>query len=300
MTTQPTRVLLGAILALATSLTVSLATAATKYAAAFVSVEQIIFCQYLVCVLIMLPSLARRRFATLKTDQPWLHLARSASGWLCFYTYYLALARIPIVDAALLRNCAPICVPLLLLFWKGYRLPPRRWLPVLAGFIGIALVLRPQGSQLSLWHLVALASAVTLAGSIVTTRALAITEPTTRIIFYYFAFSALCSLPLAASNWRPIPLTTLPLLIAIGLSIWLTMWLYTRAYSYAGATVISPISYSGVLFTGLLGWLIWSQVPSQTAMLGAILIISGGIGSVWLGHDEEASRSRKHRPIIPA
>ena len=72
----------------------------------------------------------------------------------------------------------------------------------------------------------------------------------------------------------------------IGLSIWLTMWLYTRAYSYANASVISPISYSGVLFTGLLGWLIWDQVPELSAVIGAVLIISGGIGSVYLGRDK--------------
>lgn len=73
---------------------------------------------------------------------------------------------------------------------------------------------------------------------------------------------------------------------AIGLSIWLTMWLYTRAYSYAKASVISPISYMGVLFTGLLGWLIWGQVPKESAVIGAILIISGGIGAVYLGREK--------------
>ncbi len=147
-------------------------------------------------------------------------------------------------------------------------------------------MLRPQGSGLSLWHLVALGSAVTLAGSIVTTRALTLTEPTSRILFYYFSFSAVCSMPLAISNWQSVPLFTVPLMAGIGLSIWLTMWLYTRAYSYAKASVISPISYSGVLFTGLLGWLIWDQVPERSAIIGAILIISGGISSVYLGREQ--------------
>ncbi len=286
MAAHSSHLLLGASLALATSMVVSLATAATKYTAAFVSIEQIVTAQYLICVAVMLPSLMSRGVQDLKTKHPWLHLIRGIAGWLCFYTYYLALNKIPLVDAALLRNTAPICVPILLFFWKGFRLPLLHWLPVFVGFIGIALVLQPQGASLSLWHLVGLGSAITLAGSIVTTRTLTLTEPTSRIMFYYFSFSALCSMPLAISNWQPIPLFTVPILLGIGLSIWLTMWLYTCAYSYAKASVISPISYAGVLFTGLLGWFIWGQIPNSSAVIGAILIISGGIGSVYFGREK--------------
>jgi len=208
------------------------------------------------------------------------------SGWLCFYTYYLALDKIPLVDASLLRNAAPICVPLLLFFWKGFRMPLLRWLPVFIGFFGIVLVLCPQGTSLSLWHLVALGSAVTLAISIVTTRVLTLTEPTSRILFYYFSISAFCSIPMAISNWQSIPLFALPMMAGIGLSIWLTLWLYTLAYSYAKATVISPVSYSGVLFTGLLGWLFWNQVPEISAIVGSVFIIFGGIGSIYLGWEK--------------
>ncbi len=286
MSDHPSRLLLGAAFALATSMVMSLATAATKYTAAFVSIEQIVSAQYLVCVAIMLPSMYRRGFHVLKTEHPWLHLIRGMAGWLCFYTYYMALEKIPLVDAALLRNTAPICVPLVLFLWKGFRMPPLNWLPVGLGFIGIVLVLRPQGGGLSPWHLVGLGSAITLAASIVTTRALTLTEPTGRILFYYFSFSALCSIPMAITNWQPIPLFIIPFMVGIGLSIWLIMWLYTRAYTYAKAWVLSPISYCGVLFTGLIGWFIWDQIPELSAVIGAILIISGGIGSVYLGREK--------------
>jgi len=286
MSIHSSRLLIGAALALATSLVVSLATAATKYTAGFVSIEQIVLVQYLICLAVMVPSLCRRGVETLKTKNVGVHFIRGMSGWLCFYTYYLALDKIPLVDASLLRNAAPICVPLLLFFWKGFRMPLLRWLPVFIGFFGIVLVLCPQGTSLSLWHLVALGSAVTLAISIVTTRVLTLTEPTSRILFYYFSISAFCSIPMAISNWQSIPLFALPMMAGIGLSIWLTLWLYTLAYSYAKATVISPVSYSGVLFTGLLGWLFWNQVPEISAIVGSVFIIFGGIGSIYLGWEK--------------
>ena len=125
-----------------------------------------------------------------------------------------------------------------------------------------------------------------LAVSIVTTRELTLTEPTNRILFYYFSLSALFSLPLALVDWQPINPVSVPLILAISLSIWCIMWLYTKAYSYAKASVIAPISYCGVLFAGLLGWLFWQQVPDMMSIIGAVLIIGGGIGSVWLGREK--------------
>ncbi len=285
MDSQSTNVFMGAMLALATSLVASFATAATKYVAAIVSIEQIVTAQYLICAVVMLPALLKQGVKTLKTAHPWLHLVRGTAGWLCFYTYYLALDKIPLVDASLLRNTAPICVPVLLFFWKGFRMPFQSWLPVFIGFFGVLLVLKPGISGLSMWHLIGFGSAVTLAGSIVTTRALTLTEPTSRILFYYFSLSALCSLPLAISNWCPIPLHAIPFLLGIGLSILLVMLLYTSAYRYASAYIIAPISYTGVLFTGILGWLIWNQTPDAFAISGALFIISGGIGSVLLGKE---------------
>ena len=285
MLNQYSRLLTGAAFALATTLVMSLAAAATKYTAQFVSIEQIVLIQYLVCTLLMLPWLARKGIGTLKTDKPFLHLIRGLSGWLCFYTYYLALKEIPLGEASLLRNSAPLIVPLLVLVWLKYRMPWLNWLPVGIGFIGIGLVLKPDGNAFNPWHLIAFASALTLTISIVSTRVLTLTEPTNRILFYYFSLSALFSLPFALSNWQPIPLISLPFLAGISLSVWGIMWLYTQAYSYAKATIIAPLSYFGVLFAGLLGWLFWQQVPDMMAVLGAVLIIGGGIGSVWLGKE---------------
>ena len=285
MLNQYSRLLTGAAFALATTLVMSLAAAATKYTAQFVSIEQIVLIQYLVCTLLMLPWLARKGISTLKTDKPFLHLIRGLSGWLCFYTYYLALKEIPLGEASLLRNSAPLIVPLLVLVWLKYRMPWLNWLPVGIGFIGIGLVLKPDGNAFNPWHLIAFASALTLTVSIVSTRVLTLTEPTNRILFYYFSLSALFSLPFALSNWQPVPLISLPFLAGISLSVWGIMWLYTQAYSYAKATIIAPLSYFGVLFAGLLGWLFWQQVPDMMAVLGAVLIIGGGIGSVWLGKE---------------
>ncbi|MGB0467132.1 MAG: DMT family transporter [Pontibacterium sp.] len=280
---SPQNLSLGVFFGVSTSLTMSLAAALIKYCSAQVSIETIVLIQYLVCLLIMLPWLARKGLGALQTKHPGLHLIRGLSGWACFYCYYLALNAVPLVDAALLRNSAPLCVPLILLFWKGIRIKIISWLPILTGLAGIMLVLKPGGEGLSFWHLIGFGSAIALAGSMVCTRVLTKTEPGNRIIFYYFLISTVIALPPALIDWQPVPMEAWLPLILIGLSIWLVMWLYTQAYRYAKASVISPLNYLGVVFTGFWGWVFWEQSPDTFALIGACLVISGGILAVFLG-----------------
>lgn len=283
----PQNLLLGVIFAVATSLVMSIAAVLIKYSSATLSIESIVFIQYLVCLLVMLPWLAHKGVGVLKTDHLKLHLLRGLSGWACFYFYYLALSQIPLADAAMLRNAAPLWVPVLLYLWKGESLALKRWLPVFAGLFGVALVIQPNGDNVSIWHLAGIGSALMLAGSMVTTRYLTVSEPNNRILFYYFLISTLASIPLALLHWKPIPNDLWPILLLIGLSIWLVMWLYTQAYRYANATVISPLNYLGVIFTGLMGWLFWDQLPTTWAVAGAVLIIGGGVAAVWMGRKSD-------------
>lgn len=285
MTTSPQNLTLGVLFAIGTSLAMSIAAALIKYTSTMVSIETIVFSQYLICTTVMLPWLATKGISALKTDCMKLHVIRGLSGWACFYCYYLALNYVPLVDAALLRNSAPLCVPLLLLLWKGIHIPALRWLPIFIGLAGVLLILQPGSDGLSFWHLIGFGSAISLAGSMVTTRFLTLTEPSNRIIFYYFSISTLTALPLAIWNWQPIPSEALLPLLIIGLSIWLVMWLYTQAYRYAKASVISPLNYLGVVFTGFWGWVFWQQVPDNLAIIGTALVVAGGILAMFLGKE---------------
>jgi len=279
---------LGVSLTLLTALLMSFVAAAIKHISPIVSVEMIISVQYVVCIVFMFPWLFKNGLKALKTEYFKLHLLRALTGWFCLYFYFQAIKHIPLVDAVLLRNAAPLCVPLWVLFWLKVRIPTIRWLPVVIGLCGIGLILNPAVDGFKLWHLVGFASAFMMAGSIVSTRVLTVTEPSSRIMFYYFLLSCLFSLPMALSGDMHVPLQALPFMIGIGLFMLLSMWCYTRAYKYASATIISPISYFSVVFTGLLSWLFWDQIPSMLAIVGALLVILGGIGSVLIGQVESS------------
>lgn len=282
----------GIAYAVATAVIASTSAAATKLVADDVSVPQIVLIQYTICLVVMLPWLLRNGTSVLKTSRPFAHLLRGITGWLCFYVYYLALAHIPLVDATLLRNTGPLFVPLAIWLWLKAVIPGKSWGPMILGFSGILLILRPQFDGINPWHIAGLLSGLFLASSMVGTRTLSSTEPSSLILFYYFAISFVCSLPIAINHWQPIPVWTLPYLAYVGLSIFIIMWLYTQAYTWAKATVVAPINYLSVVFAGLLGWFMWDHVPDFVAIGGMVLVIGAGLLSIYLGASS-SSRQKK-------
>lgn len=277
MNPAPTRLATAVLFAILSPLVATLAAAAVKYLSAYMSIGMVVLVQYGICLLTLAPWIQRVGLNGLKTRHWKAHLIRGLSGWMCFYSYFIALKHIPLVEASLLRNTAPICVPFLVFFLTRTGITWPKLVGILTGFAGVVLILHPEGSSISLWHGVGFISGLTLALSMVYTRELASTESSNLILFYYFVISTVLSVPLAAVNLEPIPVHTLPLLAFVGISIYITMKIYTIAYSVAPTNTLAPFSYFGVVFAGILGWLFWDQVPDLRSLLGMICVISGGI-----------------------
>ena len=60
------------------------------------------------------------------------------------------------------------------------------------------------------------------------------------------------------------------------------MYLYTLAYGFAPASIVSPVSYVGVVFSGLWGSLIWGHIPDSYALSGMILIFMSVLLTTYL------------------
>ena len=275
----------GLILGIVTVLLGSIVAASAKYLSSQLNTSTIVLGQYLVCFLMSLPWLVRHGgLKALNTQYPLQHVIRGVSGCACFYSFFVALRHIPLVDATLLRNTAPLVVPLVILVWMRVGVPRSRWLPLIIGFIGIAIILRPGEEGVSIWHLVGFSSGVGLAISMVSTRVLAKTEPESRILFYYYAISLLFAVPFFIFNYEPIPALAWPWLLGIGAAMYFTFALYTRAYRYVKASILAPTSYFAVVFAGLLDWVIWNHLPDIWVICGTILVIGGGILSLYIAN----------------
>lgn len=267
----------GVVIMLMCSLFSSISAAGTKYASSHLSLYVILFIQYSIG-LVFAGSILMRRGVHGFGSQRWpLHLLRGVCGVVALFTYYLALTHIQLVEATLLRNATPLLVPIIIRIWLGIKIPGRRWVPLTIGFIGVIIILRPLPDAISWYHLVALCSAALIGITMVSSRLLMYTESVTIILFYYHVLAVGITLPFAIKTWQPAPWSAWGVLGATGILLYTAMNFYTLAFRYAKPSIISPISFFGVVFAGFWGWVFWNQIPMIWTYLGTFLVIVGAV-----------------------
>lgn len=248
---------------------------------------QILFLQYAISFLVFVPSAASLGREHLKTGHFRLHLFRSIAGSVCQLLFFVAVRSIPLLDSVLLSNAAPLFIPLVVYFWLHKTVSPVVWMSLLIGLAGIVMIIHPGPRMFQKpASLIALTSGLCSALALVATNKLAETEPPVRILFYNFGISTLLLVPLAIWTWRPLTGREWLLLSGVGSFYAVTQYLIILAYRYASATELSPFNYTVVVFSGLLGWLVFGNVPGVWAVFGTVLICTGGILSIKSGHAE--------------
>jgi drug/metabolite transporter (DMT)-like permease len=246
-----------------------------------------LFLQYGISLLVFVPSAARAGRASLKTEHYWLQLFRSVAGSACQLLFFMAVRSTPLLDSVLLSNAAPLFIPLVVYVWFGKKVRPAVWTSLMIGLVGIVLIIKP-GPQMfqNPASLLALTAGFLSALALVATNKLTETEPPTRILIYNFGLSTVLLTPLFVWAWKPLTARQWLLLVGVGVTYALTQYLIIRAYRYASAAELSPFNYTVVIFSGLLGWWFFGNVPDGKAVVGTVLICAGGILSIVAGHSE--------------
>jgi drug/metabolite transporter (DMT)-like permease len=96
---------------------------------------------------------------------------------------------------------------------------------------------------------------------------------------FFSGFSSLCVLPWLLFDFHPMQMGQLACLLGAGLAAAGGQFSITAAYSLAPAKEISIYDYSQVIFSAVLGFFFFGQLPDGLSVLG-YLIICGA--SAWM------------------
>jgi drug/metabolite transporter (DMT)-like permease len=249
---------------------------------------QVVFFQYGISLLIFIPLVLKDGVNGLKSKRMGLMCFRSLAGSICQLLFIISVTRIPLLDSVLLSNAAPLFIPFVIWYWLRRTVQPIVWVCLIIGLLGICLIIRPGPDLLTNpASLIALLAAVFSAIALVATNRLSDTENTFTILFYNFAVSTVLLFFLCIFTWKAINLHETFLLVGAGVFYALTQYLLVVAYKYATAAEISPFNYSVVVFSGLLGWIFFGNVPDGMDLLGTMLVCAGGILCIKLGHHHD-------------
>lgn len=272
----------GAVFAIAAALAFAAMGAAIKFAAAELPNTMVVFLRNDFGLLILAPWLLRPGLSGLATRRPLAHLLRAAVGLSAMYCFFYAIARMDLAGAVLLNYSQPLFIPFIAWLWLSERPPARLFPAVVIGFVGVALILKPDSGLISFPGLVGLASGLLAATAMVAIRRMADTEPTTRIVFYFTVFGTLISAVPAALAWHAPSAGAWLAMLGAGAFATAGQLLLTRAYTLAPAAHVGSLIYAAVVFAAAFGWLFWNEVPDLLDAGGTLLVILAGTIAVFV------------------
>jgi drug/metabolite transporter (DMT)-like permease len=279
----------GALMALAAVIFAAEALAIRLMTDRGIPVEVQVFARSLGQLLWIAPLVAASGLAVFRTARPGLHMLRGASSLLTWGFYYASFGPLDLATATVLSFTNVMFTTLLAGPVLGERVDRWRWAGTIAGFIGVAVMLRP-GTTVSLAGVaLALASAVTWCGITLSSRVLAQQDRNTTIMAWVGLVTSLGSAPFAMMAWVPLGVMDGVILLAVAAIAPGIIWLITSAYRHGEASAIAPFQYLRLIFVTGFGWLIFQEVPDGWTWLGASVILIGAL-IVTLA---EARRSRR-------
>jgi drug/metabolite transporter (DMT)-like permease len=268
--------LLGALFILLAELLFASMGAAVKMVTAELPSEMAVFMRNLFGLVLMTPLVWRKGLSGLKTAIFPIHLLRSLAGVSAMYCFFYALSHLQLADGMLLKMTSPLFMPLIALLWLGEQLRRVTLAALAIGFMGVVLVLNPQG-EFNTIALIGLLGGALASLAKVSLRRLGRSEPSLRVVFYFALLSTLISVLPMFWHWRTPNLTQWGLFALVGLMGTLGQLFLTRGYAIASAASVSPFTYASVLFGAVYGYLFWGETTSLQFVVGASLIAMAGI-----------------------
>ncbi len=180
--------LLGAILIVASELMFASMGACVKALSSSLPNEMTVFLRNIFGLGLLSPLILRNRSQLLQTKIIHFHLLRAIAGLSAMYCFFYALGNLHLADGMLLKMTSPLFMPLIAMFWLGEKARRLTLMAIPVGFIGVALVLSPEG-DFNWIALIGLLGGAFAALAKVTVRRLGQSEPAVRVICYFALFA---------------------------------------------------------------------------------------------------------------
>jgi len=191
---------------------------------------------------------------------------------------FVALQFIPLTLTSTILFSSPIIICLLSGPLLGERVGIWRASAIVIGFCGILVAIRPFGEAFHWATLLSLAGASCFALYSILTRKLAGKVSTTTQQFYAGAIPTLLLFPFVVADWHwpSLGLDT-GLFLLLGFFGWLGHQILVTAHRFAPAVVLTPFTYSFIVYLTLWSWFIFDHLPDRWTVAGAAIISAAGL-----------------------
>ncbi|MCW8330139.1 DMT family transporter [Photobacterium sp. SDRW27] len=251
-----------------------------------IPVFEIVAARAVVSLIISYVDVKRKRISVWGGNKKLL-IARGVAGSLALICVYYAISTLPLAEATILQYLHPVFTAVLALLFLREKVQISTVICIVCCIVGLFLIVSPRltfegATELPLLSVsVALLGAFGSAVAYVIVKRLSTSEDSSVIIFYFPLIALPLSVILLGSDFVMPNTEAFLLLLFVGIFTQIGQVGLTKAMQTEVASRATAYSYAQVVFSVILGWLLFSETPSVWTCAGGILIIVGALINVF-------------------
>ncbi|HDY7906908.1 TPA: DMT family transporter [Vibrio vulnificus] len=265
----------------------ALMSASVKYVSVHgIPLFEIVAARALVSLIISYLDVKRKGISVWGNNKRWL-FARGAVGTLALMCVYYAVTALPLAEATILQYVHPVFTALLAVLFLKERVQPATLVCITLCLLGVFTMVYPSFNASGVGELPMLSVGIALLGAFgssiayVIVRKLSRTEDSSVIIFYFPLVALPVSAMLIGDDFVVPDITLILILILVGIFTQVGQFGLTKAMQTQTAGNASAYSYVQIVFSALLGGVLFNEVPSIWTLLGGSLIVTGALINVF-------------------
>lgn len=217
-----------------------------------------------------------------------------------YLAFILSIAAMPLADSVAIYFAMPLIVAVIAGPLLGEHVALHRWIAIIAGLVGVIIMINPGSGVFEPAALLSLYSAFGYAVSQTLARLVVRRVPPAAMAFHTNAVYLSLAIVLAiiftqldlgavqhksvaflARPWHwPTPIDFGAMLL-LGSTVAFAMVLFAMAYKSAESSFVAPFEYSAMFWAAALGFLVFGDVPGMRTLWGGAIVLVAGLFMLW-------------------
>jgi len=270
----------GAILMAVSMLSFISNDALMKFLFQTISVEQGIFMRGLVSVplLALIAYLRKSLFVRIDWRNWRVILTRAFAELAATMAFLTALSNMPLANITAILQALPLTVTMFAAIFFGEQVGWRRWSAILAGFIGVLIIIRPGGDGFNEYAVLAIVAVACVTVRDAITRRLDRSVPSLFVAFIsaipIFIYGGVAT---ATTGWTVVSGKMIGIVVVAAIAITCGYLFAVMAMRNGEISFVAPFRYTGMIWAILFGFLLFGDLPDAATILGTMIVIGMGV-----------------------
>ena len=250
-----------------------------------IPVLEIVAARAIVSAIISYGDIKRKKISVWGNNKPLL-IARGTVGAFALMFVYYAVTTLPLAEATVLQYLHPVFTAILALVFLKEMIQRSTIACIVISLVGLFIMIQPNlkvdGVVEYPWLSIgaAVLGAFGSAVAYVIVKKLTKTDDSSVIVFYFPMVSLPIAIIMLGDSFVVPSITAIVLLILVGIFTQVGQVGLTKALHCEDASKATAYAYVQVLFSVLIGWAYFSEVPATTTFIGGGLIMFGALVNV--------------------